>query len=50
MTADQAVSPEDILTFWRNAGEARWWAKDDAFDNEIRTRFMMPLQASLMPG
>jgi len=40
MTADQAVSPEDVLTFWRNAGEARWWAKDDAFDNEIRTRFM----------
>ena len=34
------VSPEDILSFWRNAGEKRWWTKDDAFDAEIRAKFL----------
>ncbi len=42
MSADispEAISPKDILTFWRNAGEKRWWTKDDAFDAEIRAKF-----------
>jgi uncharacterized protein (DUF924 family) len=34
------VSPQDVLTFWRNAGETRWWTKDAAFDAEIRERFL----------
>ena len=34
------ISPADILSFWRNAGEKRWWTKDDAFDAEIRERFL----------
>lgn len=34
------VSPGDILSFWRNAGEKRWWTKDDAFDAEIRAKFL----------
>jgi uncharacterized protein (DUF924 family) len=34
------ISPEDVLTFWRNAGEKRWWGKDDAFDAEIREKFL----------
>ena len=33
------ISPEQILSFWRNAGEKRWWTKDDAFDAEIQARF-----------
>ena len=32
--------PSDILTFWREAGEERWWQKNDAFDQDIRVRFM----------
>lgn len=30
---------EDIITFWREAGEKRWFAKDTAFDTAIRERF-----------
>lgn len=33
------VSPEDVLSFWRAAGDDRWWTKDDAFDADIRDRF-----------
>ena len=36
MSAD--ISPQDVLSFWRNAGEKRWWTKDDAFDAEIREK------------
>lgn len=31
--------PRDILDFWFAAGHAKWFAKDDAFDAEIRKRF-----------
>ncbi len=34
-----AYGPADILTFWRDAGYERWFGKNDAFDNEIRSRF-----------
>lgn len=30
---------EDIVAFWREAGHARWFARDEAFDDEIRRRF-----------
>ena len=30
----------EIVTFWYNAGPAKWFAKDDAFDTELRTRFL----------
>ena len=30
----------DIVAFWRNAGPAKWFAKDDAFDTELRVRFL----------
>lgn len=33
------TTPTDILTFWREAGYQRWFAKSDAFDAEIRARF-----------
>jgi len=29
----------DIITFWRDAGPARWFAKDEAFDAAFRDRF-----------
>ena len=31
--------PADILTFWRLAGPAKWFAKDDRFDDAIRLKF-----------
>jgi uncharacterized protein (DUF924 family) len=30
----------EILAFWREAGPDKWFAKDDAFDAEIRRRFL----------
>ena len=30
----------DIVAFWRDAGPAKWFAKDDAFDAELRVRFL----------
>ena len=30
---------QDVVDFWRTAGPARWFAKDDAFDAEFRERF-----------
>lgn len=39
MTATN-VTPNDILTFWRDAGPERWYAKNAAFDDIIRGRFL----------
>lgn len=30
----------EIVAFWREAGPGKWFAKDDAFDAEIRRRFL----------
>lgn len=30
---------KEIVTFWRDAGPTKWFARDDAFDAEIRTHF-----------
>ena len=34
------VTPADILAFWRDAGPDRWYKRDDAFDAEVRRRFL----------
>lgn len=36
----------DILSFWREAGPSKWFAKDDAFDAAIRTRFLAAYEAA----
>jgi len=33
------MTPTEIVAFWTEAGPKRWFAKDDAFDAEVRTRF-----------
>lgn len=33
------VTPADIVAFWKEAGPAKWFAKDDAFDALFRERF-----------
>lgn len=43
---DIPVSPTTILTFWREAGYDRWYGKDDAFDAEIRRRFLAIWEAA----
>jgi uncharacterized protein (DUF924 family) len=34
------TTPADILAFWREAGRDRWYRKDDAFDDEVRRRYL----------
>jgi uncharacterized protein (DUF924 family) len=34
------VSGADVVAFWRAAGPKRWFKKDAAFDDDIRTRFL----------
>ena len=40
MTDARDVAPADILAFWREAGRDRWYKRDDAFDAEVRRRFL----------
>ena len=35
-----SVAPADILAFWRDAGPDRWYTPDEAFDAEVRRRFL----------
>jgi uncharacterized protein (DUF924 family) len=41
-----AVEPDTVLAFWRAAGPTKWFAKDDAFDAEIRKRFLLTYEAA----
>ena len=40
MHAGAAVTPSDVVSFWRDAGPDRWFNKDKNFDDEIRRRFL----------
>ncbi|MFN4287509.1 MAG: DUF924 family protein [Brevundimonas sp.] len=35
----QAISPSDVVAFWKEAGPEKWFARDDAFDALFRQRF-----------
>jgi uncharacterized protein (DUF924 family) len=34
------ITPADILAFWRQAGPDRWYTRDDAFDAEVKRRYL----------
>ena len=36
----------DVLAFWRAAGEKKWFAKNDAFDADIKSRFLDTYEAA----
>ena len=40
MTDARDTAPADILKFWREAGHDRWYERDDAFDAEVRQRYL----------
>ena len=40
------ATPETILAFWREAGPDRWYAHDDAFDADIREKFLTTYEAA----
>ena len=40
------ATADDVLAFWRAAGEQRWFAKSDAFDADIKSRFLPTYEAA----
>jgi uncharacterized protein (DUF924 family) len=52
MTVDSnaAVSPSDVIAFWREAGPQKWFNKDSAFDAAIRERFLPTYEAAAAGG
>jgi uncharacterized protein (DUF924 family) len=40
MVESHDVMPAEVLAFWRDAGPDRWYARDDAFDAEVRRRYL----------
>lgn len=48
MTSRQSI--EGIVAFWREAGRAKWFAKDAAFDDLIRARFADAMTQALAGG
>jgi uncharacterized protein (DUF924 family) len=40
------AAPEEVLSFWREAGPKRWFAVDSAFDTELRRRFLATHEAA----
>jgi len=40
------ADPADVLAFWRETGKTKWFARDPAFDSEIRARFQPLWQAA----
>lgn len=40
------ASPDQVLTFWREAGPDRWYKKDSEFDEMIRRRFLETYEAA----
>jgi uncharacterized protein (DUF924 family) len=38
--------PETILSFWREAGYDKWFTRDDAFDAEVREKFLSTYEAA----
>lgn len=40
------ATPHDVISFWRDAGEKRWWEKNADFDREIVARFKPTWEAA----
>jgi uncharacterized protein (DUF924 family) len=43
-----SINHEDIIEFWQQAGHAKWYEKDDAFDAEIIKKFARVHEAAKM--
>jgi len=44
--ATPRASAAEVIRFWTDAGPDRWFKKDDAFDAEIRRRFLATHEAA----
>jgi uncharacterized protein (DUF924 family) len=39
-------TPQAVVAFWTDAGPDRWFKRDDAFDRDIRERFLVTHEAA----
>ena len=44
--SEPLTTAHDIVSFWQAASHDRWFKKDPAFDDEIRTRFLATYEAA----
>lgn len=44
------MNPEDVLTFWREAGPKQWFEKDLAFDEKVLATFLPTYEAAASGG
>jgi len=44
----EIASAQSIVTFWQEAGYDKWYKKDDAFDRDIRDRFLATHEAAAL--
>src|SRR3954465_12033304 len=45
-SSEKIASPETVLAFWREAGRDKWFTRDDAFDAEVRDKFLPTYEAA----
>jgi len=45
-TEKKPASAAEVVAFWREAGVDKWFAKDTAFDDDIRRRFLPTHEAA----
>jgi uncharacterized protein (DUF924 family) len=43
---ERYASPQEVVSFWREAGPDRWFTKDEAFDQTCRDRFLLTYEAA----
>jgi uncharacterized protein (DUF924 family) len=41
------ASQDEIVSFWEEAGPEKWFTRSDAFDDEIRERFLATYEAAV---
>jgi uncharacterized protein (DUF924 family) len=46
MDQNKPISPAEVIAFWTEAGAKRWFGKDEAFDTQIRERFLATHEAA----
>lgn len=44
--SEELKSAASVIAFWRDAGPEKWFKKDDAFDQDIRDRFLATHEAA----
>ncbi len=40
------ATPDEVISFWREAGPEKWFSKDEAFDQACRDRFLPTYEAA----